>query len=344
MCPFCHESRQILKRDGAVLMIAKFNACVRGRKFNDSKRAACWPRNCCFQITSFTPKQGRILDMNVALSSLLAALVCSQTPECSHQTANFVVYAETAEVAKMVADSAEGHRQEIAKLWHGKKLADWSKPCRIDVALTMNGPQGCTEITYFRGQVAAHKIDVKGALNQILKGPLPHEVTHVLLGHHFGSQVPRWADEGAAILSEDESQAVLQQKAFAAILTAEKQFPLRPFLAMQEYPSDLRCLYAQGHSVSRFLVSAKGRPTLLAFVSDGLRRGWDEAVREQYGYKDVEDLEAAWLDSLRPKCETGIHRLVDPFRFTLCRLPIVKTAGQPLARIGDSDRRSFRAA
>ena len=61
----------------------------------------------------------------------------------------------------------------------------------------------------------------------------------------------------------------------------------------------MQCLYAQGHSVSRFPVSAKGRPAFLAFVRDGVKGGWDEAVRKQYGYKNVEDLEKAWLDSYR---------------------------------------------
>jgi len=79
-------------------------------------------------------------------------------------------------------------------------------------------------------------------------------------------------------------------------------------LAMREYPADMRCLYAQGHSVSRFLVAAKGRQTFLAFVSDGLRRGWDDAVREQYGYKDVDHLEKAWLESLKTQAETSAQR------------------------------------
>jgi len=100
---------------------------------------------------------------------------------------------------------------------------------------------------------------MKGALDEMLKGALPHELTHVLIGHHFGTQVPRWADEGAAILSEHESQATLQHKAFRKILLAGDQFPLRRFLAMRDYPADMRCLYAQGHSVCRFLVAAKGR-------------------------------------------------------------------------------------
>jgi hypothetical protein len=236
--------------------------------------------------------------MNGALSAVLTVFVCSQVPVAArHQTANFVVYAETPEVAKLVAESAENHRKDLAKAWHGKNLRDWSTPCRINVTITMGRTHAFTEMSYAKGKVVAHQIEIKGTLDHILKGPLPHELTHVLLGHHFGRQAPRWADEGAAILSEDESQGAAQRKTFNKILAAEKHYPLRAFFAMKEYPADMQCLYAQGHSVSRFLVAAKGRQTFLAFVSDGLRIGWDDAVRRKYGYKNVEDLETAWLES-----------------------------------------------
>ncbi len=249
--------------------------------------------------------------MNVALSSLLTVMVCSQTPADRHQTANFVVHAETPEVAKMVAEAAEAHRKDLATLWIGKDLPAWSHRCRINVAVTMDAPQAFTDLSYSQGRVVAQKVEIKGALDEIVRGPLPHELTHVLFGHHFGLQVPRWADEGAAVLSEDKHQWTLQRRAFADILAAEKHFPLRTFLAMREYPDDVHCLYAQGHSVSRFLVSAKGRQVFLAFVSDGMKYGWDEAVRARYAFKDVEHLEKEWLDSLKAPREMG-RELIDP--------------------------------
>jgi len=88
-------------------------------------------------------------------------------------------------------------------------------------------------------------------------------------------------------------------------------------LAMRDYPADMQCLYAQGYSVSRFLVSEKGHPAFLAFVSDGLERGsWDEAVRKRYGYKDVEHMEKAWLDWFQAQREMNtlaprhLHQLI----------------------------------
>lgn len=249
--------------------------------------------------------------MNVAMTSLFAAMVCSQGPAARHETANFVIDAPTPQVAQVIAESADAHRVKLAKLWFDKKLPDWSMPCRIRVTITMDGPQAVTDISYAKGIVVAHQIEISGSLDEILNGPLPHELMHVLLAHHFGTQAPRWADEGAAILAEDKENGSRQRKAFDGILADRKQFPLRPFLAMRDYPKDMRCLYAQGHSIVQFLVAAKGRQKFLEFVSHGLRRDWDAAAREQYGYDDVEHLEKAWLDSLKVErdAKAGLLRL-----------------------------------
>lgn len=233
--------------------------------------------------------------MHAALPSLFIALTFAQAPREQYQTANFVVYAETIGAAKRIGDAAEAKRAELAKLWLGTEIPAWPAPCRIDVA---DGPRpgGVTEVSFSDGKVLFHRVKLHGPLERLLTGPLPHELTHVLFAHHFGWQPPRWADEGGAILSEGESLGALHRKKFREILDKRGQFPLREFLAMKQYPADIPCLYAQGHSVSGFLVAAKGRQVFLAFVRDGCDRTWDDAVRDRYGYQNVEQLETAWLD------------------------------------------------
>jgi hypothetical protein len=232
--------------------------------------------------------------MNPSLC-LLAAMVCGLVPEGTHRTRNFEVRAETLEIAKQVGDAAERHRATLAKRWLGKKLPDWTSPCRIDVTLSLERIGGLTSVSFSERQVVSIGVKVTGPLDRILNGPLPHELTHALFADHFGFQVPRWADEGGAILSEDGAQGERQNKSFQQILADERQIPLRRFLAMRDYPSDMGCLYAQGHSVSRFLVDAKGHRRFLVFIRQGMEDGWDEAVRSQFGYNSVEDLEQAWL-------------------------------------------------
>ncbi len=222
-------------------------------------------------------------------------MVCGQNPEPSYQTTNFVVQAETAEIAKVVAESAERNRQDFARLWLEQDLPDWAFPCQIHVTIDLGRTAGRSDVSFSEGAVISQEINVRGPLQRVLKGPLPHELTHVLFAHYFGRQPPRWADEGGAILSEDAIQGDRQKILFRKIQAEDRCFALRQLLSMRDYPSDLPCLYAQGHSVVRYLVSCKSRKAFLSFVSDGLDRGWDQAVRTQYGYENVEQLEHAWL-------------------------------------------------
>ena len=99
-------------------------------------------------------------------------------------------------------------------------------------------------------------------------------------------------------MSEGEAQGAKHRKVFRDILAQQRQFPLRKFFGMEQYPADIPCLYAQGHSVSGFLVAAKGHKSFLSFVQTGLEADWDKAAREHYGYQSVEQLERAWLESL----------------------------------------------
>jgi hypothetical protein len=64
---------------------------------------------------------------------------------------------------------------------------------------------------------------------------------------------------------------------------------------MAGYPGDLLAFYVESYSISSFLVGLSGRQTYLDFVADGMGEGWDWAVRYHYGFRDVDDLEDAWM-------------------------------------------------
>jgi hypothetical protein len=66
---------------------------------------------------------------------------------------------------------------------------------------------------------------------------------------------------------------------------------------MKEYPKDIMVFHAQSASVVRFLVEKKDRATVLAFIKDGMEKNWNGAVKEHYGFADVDALEEAWLAS-----------------------------------------------
>ncbi len=215
---------------------------------------------------------------------------------------NFVVEAPTPAIAELVAREAERQRKASALLWLGKEMPAWEQPCPVNVTIAMQGNAGATMFTFAGGKVLSMSMHLEGALDAVLLNVLPHEVTHTVLAHHFGAPPPRWADEGASVLSEGGQEQERHDKLVRTILAAPgRAIPLRRLLPAHDFPKDVTAFYAEGYSLTRFLVGRKDRKTFLAFVKTGIDGRWDEAVKTHYGYKNVEELEAAWLLSLGVK-------------------------------------------
>ncbi len=213
---------------------------------------------------------------------------------------NFVVRAATPEIARAIQMAAERHRKEQAQEWLGKELPGWSERCSIEVKVTPGGLAGATTFCFEAGAVAHQAMVLEGPLDRVLASALPHEMTHVVLAHFFGAQLPRWADEGAAVLSSDDmARKQLEEALQVILLDPERYIPLRSLMNRMDFPTDAAALYAEGYSLTRFLVEAKDRRAFLAFMSTGMRDGWDQAVRRHYGYPTVEALEAAWLKKMK---------------------------------------------
>ena len=75
--------------------------------------------------------------------------------------------------------------------------------------------------------------------------------------------------------------------------------PLRYLFSLTDYPREVMVLYAQGFSVTRFLVERKGRGTFMKFIKDGIDSNWDGAAFRHYSCREVDDLEKVWIESLR---------------------------------------------
>lgn len=218
----------------------------------------------------------------------------------SYRTTNFVVDAPTAQIAQQVGQAAEHYRKEKAQLWLGHDMPPWPEACPLKVKVTMGGAGGATSFAFDRGRVLGQQMNIEGSLDRLLASVLPHEVTHTVFAQYFRTPVPRWADEGGAVLSEDDIEKERHDKLVRQILnTPGRAMPLRRLFGLRDYPGDVMVLYAEGFSVTQFLVERSSRPTFLAFVANGMHEGWDHAVRTHYRYNSVEELEQAWLAHLR---------------------------------------------
>ncbi len=215
------------------------------------------------------------------------------------RTPNFIVNAPTPQIAQQIGQHAEHYRREKATLWLGQEMPTWPQPCPLYVQVNMEGPSGATSFHFGQGQVLGMKMEIQGPLDRLLASVLPHEITHTVFAFHFRQPVPRWADEGGSVLSEDDLEKDRHDKLTRSILNQGQQIPMRRLLSLKEYPREVMCLYAQGYSMSDFLVKRSDRRTFLAFVGHGMQNGWDSAAQSFYGHRSVEELEEAWLKHLR---------------------------------------------
>jgi hypothetical protein len=217
----------------------------------------------------------------------------------SYRTTNFVVYAPTAQIAQQFGQTAEYYRKEKAMQWLGYEMPAWGQPCPVHVKVTMGGPGGATSFVFEQGQILRQNMEIEGPLDRLLASVLPHEITHTVFAFYFREPVPRWADEGGSVLSEDEPEKGRHDRLVRQILNEGRAIPLRRLFTLRDYPREVMCLYAEGFSMANYLVSLSNRQTYLKFVADGMRSGWDNAVRAHYRLNSVEELEQAWLAELR---------------------------------------------
>jgi hypothetical protein len=242
----------------------------------------------------------------------LALLVFAAGPAAAgerYTTENFVVDAPDAKLAKMFGEYAEHYRREKALDWLGYEMPRWPQKCPLRVQITLQKTGGATTFTFGAGPdrrsgVLSQHMHIFGETSQLLHSVLPHEITHTVLAHHFGQAVPRWADEGGSVLSENDEERFNHDVKCREILNQGKGIPLRVLFTLTEYPREMQVLYAQGYSVCQFLVDRggpEGKQKFLQFVGEGMRNGnrnWEAAV-QMYGFGSTDELQEAWIESLR---------------------------------------------
>jgi hypothetical protein len=149
-----------------------------------------------------------------------------------------------------------------------------------------------------RGTVGDWRMNVQGSQERILDSVLPHEITHTVLATHFaplGRPVPRWADEGACTTVEHASEKSKHDHFLVEFLSQGRGIPFATMFSLREYPADIMPLYAQGYSVSSFLIAQGGPRRFVQFLEDGMRtEDWVTATEKHYGYPKIGKLQNAW--------------------------------------------------
>ena len=251
-----------------------------------------WPRRSGGSLVA--AKVASTLAVITAIAAVGNAIRPDIAFAAGYRTQYFLVTASTPEYAKEVAEAAERLRKELAIEWLGRELPPWRDSCPIEV-LNDSGAGGVTQFYFDRGQPYGWSMRIQGTRERVLDSVLPHEVTHMVFATHFGRPLPRWADEGACTTTEHISERQKQERLLNTFLQTNRGIPFNAMFAMTEYPSDVLPLYAQGYSLSRFLIALEGRRSFIQFVGEGLAdRRWAAAVKRNYGFADLSDLQQQW--------------------------------------------------
>ncbi|HEX4590536.1 MAG TPA: hypothetical protein VH120_11435, partial [Gemmataceae bacterium] len=152
------------------------------------------------------------------------------------RTQNFLVTAPDQQTAQQFGQMAEQYRKQKALEWLGQEMPPWPRPCPLYVKPTMGGAGGATKFNYdFRGNYEVLSMEIEGDYNKMLHSVLPHEVTHTVFAHYFRYPVPRWADEGGSVLSENDAERQQHDKMIRGYLNAHHGIQLRRLLSLKEY-------------------------------------------------------------------------------------------------------------
>ena len=250
-----------------------------------------------------SPLARRFLVIGVVFLVLL--FLAGNAAGATARSQNFQVEAPTADTAQRCCDCAEQARKTVAVAWLGQEIKAWSRPCPVRVTVVPNEPRrtssggGATTFAFDKGRILDMTMSVEGPLDRLLAAVIPHEVTHAVLASHFRQPLPRWCDEGMAVNSEDEQEFQRHDRMCRDFLNQGRAMPLSRLFALTDYPDDVLVLYAEGFSVVHYLIQKGGRPRFLAFVTAGMREGWDKACVGAYGLSGTAALEAAWVAHLR---------------------------------------------
>jgi len=229
------------------------------------------------------------------------------------ETAHFrIFHHQQADFAEKVAQIAERTRATMFRKWFGHDGVEWTPKCELIIHDTGDSYHKMTGVPASSPghsriesdpsgkRVVARRMDLRADHPGFLEAVLPHETTHVVLAGMFGGHaVPRWADEGIAVLSEPADKIEHHRRNLTQSASLGQMFALKELMELNDYPQARRigAFYAQSVAFVDFLTRQKGPIVMTRFLGDGLRDGYESALRRHYSL-DFAGLEQRWQEHL----------------------------------------------
>ena len=228
------------------------------------------------------------------------------------QTQNFDVYSYNSSwPAADVGKLAEERRIAIFEHWNGEDTPkEWKPKCVLVLHLSRptysaavgRGSErtlGSSLLNVQRGVCHTRRIDLLTDGNNRITA-LGHELTHVVISDIFrGQQLPRWLDEGIAILADAHEKQLRHADDWKLAKAQGTAFSLAGLVEVQAYPSpsEIPAFYGGSASLTA-LLARRGDPTkLLKFAEVSQKLGYDKALRDVYEIEGIVELEQIWRRS-----------------------------------------------
>lgn len=224
------------------------------------------------------------------------------------ETSNFRVHATDENLAGQVADIAECTRIELYRTWYGGlPELNWTPKCDIYIhdsadqyaRITKQGPgsPGHSQTGVDRGRITSRRIDLRRDGPDLTHAILPHEITHVVLADRFNAKpMPRWADEGMAVLTEPAEKKQAHLRNLDDLSQRGRLFTSRQLMTMGDYPAGNQwpMFYAESVSLVEFLVSRSRPAKFVEFMERSLANGYEAELKRVYGFPNFDDLDREW--------------------------------------------------
>lgn len=133
-----------------------------------------------------------------------------------------------------------------------------------------------------------------------VKGTMAHELTHIVVGLATANpyaELPRWLDEGLAMVSEGTLPADNQSELDAAV-RQDRLISVHSLSGYTGKPEEVDLFYGEAYSLVSFMLRSYGKDKiteLLQAIKDGLYQ--EEALQKVYGF-GLDELDLRWRASL----------------------------------------------
>lgn len=218
-----------------------------------------------------------------------------------------IFHKQNTEYAERIAQIAENTRGTMYRKWFGNDGGEWIPVCELILhpnaaAYTQmtgvpgNSPGHSRIESDPSGRVIARRMDMRLDAAGMMEGVLPHETTHVVLAGMFGSApVPRWCDEGIAVLSEPNDKIDQHRRNLHKHHQEGQLFGLKELMELKDYPQPRRigAFYAQSVVLTEFLTQQRNPRVLTEFIKDSQRHGCETALQKHYDMTFTQ-LEQLW--------------------------------------------------